>query len=49
MEPQENVILFHLTQDQAETICKHYGKDMSILEEYEITELLDRYIDELNK
>ena len=43
-----NTIIYHITQDQAEVIAKHFGKELSSLEEYEVCELLDRYIDELN-
>lgn len=43
----EDTILYHLTKEQAEMICKHFDKDMNTLEKYEIAELLDRYIDEL--
>ena len=43
---EENVILFHLTLEQAEQICKHYNKNINELEEYEICELLDKFIDE---
>lgn len=46
--PEMNTIIYHITQDQAEVIAKHFGKDLSLLEEYEVCELLDRYIDELN-
>lgn len=41
----ENII-FALTHEQAEDICKHYGKNIAELEEFEIGELLDRLIDE---
>lgn len=44
---QDFVIDFHLTKDQADKVCKYYGKDVHELEEYEICELLDRIIDEL--
>ena len=43
---EENVILFHLTLEQAEALCKYYNKDIKQLEEYEISELLDRFINE---
>lgn len=46
--PQENSIVFHLTLEQAELLANHYGKELNFLEEYEIGELLDRYIDELS-
>lgn len=43
---EENVIFFHLTLEQAEQICEHYGKNINELEEYEICELLDNFISE---
>lgn len=46
--PQENSILFHLTIQQAELLANHYGKELNFLNEYEICELLDQYIDELS-
>lgn len=46
--PEMYTIIYHITQDQAEVIAKHFGKELSSLEEYEVCELLDRYIDELN-
>ena len=49
--PQENTILFHITDDQVNLLAKHFGldeEDVSKLEEYEICELLDNYIDELS-
>ena len=39
-------IMFALTREQAEDICKYYGKDMAEMEDWEIGELLDRLIDE---
>lgn len=44
---EDFLINFHITKDQAEKICKHYNKNIEELEEYEITELFDRVIDEL--
>jgi len=41
-----NNINFVLTREQAEDICKHYGKDITKMEDWEIEELLDRLIDE---
>ena len=46
MEEQENNIIYHITLNQAETIAKHFGRDINDLEEYEICELLDKIIDE---
>ena len=34
------------TLEQAEALCKYYNKDIKQLEEYQISELLDRFIDE---
>ena len=44
---EDSNILYHITEGQADLICKHYGKDYRKLEEYEICELLDSYIDEI--
>lgn len=44
---EQNNILYHITLDQAELICKHFNKDIRDLEEYEICELLDKVIDNL--
>lgn len=43
---EDSYILYRLTLEQAESLCKFYNKDINNLEEYEITELLDRFIDE---
>lgn len=45
--PEENNILFHITEEQAELLCKYFNKDLKDLEEYEVCELLDKYIDKL--
>lgn len=42
----DNTILYYITEEQARAICNHYNKDISKLEEYEISELLDKLIDE---
>ena len=39
-------INFVLTHEQAEDICKHYGKDIDKMEEWEIGELVDTLIDD---
>ena len=44
---QENIIIFHITEGQAEAIAKHFNKNINELEEYEICELLDEIIDHL--
>ena len=36
-----------LTNEQAATICKHFGKDFSEMEDYEIGELVDKLIDNI--
>lgn len=43
----ENTILYHLTEEQAELLCKAFNKNLKDLEEYEVCDLLDRYIDKL--
>lgn len=43
---EQNIILFHITLDQADKICNHFNKDVNSLEDYEISELLDKIIDE---
>lgn len=45
---QENYIPYKITDEQAKRICEYYGKDINQLEEYEICELLDKIIDELD-
>ena len=45
----ENTILYHLDLNQAELLCKYYDKDINQLEECEICELLDSYINEIKK
>lgn len=40
----DNTILYHITEDQAELLCNHYNKNISELEDYEICELLDKFI-----
>jgi len=45
--PEENNILYHITYDQARILAEHFGLELDDLEEYEIAELLDKYIDEL--
>lgn len=48
--PQESNILFHITNDQVNLLARHFGydeEDLSKMEEYEICEMLDKYIDEL--
>ena len=39
-------INFMLTGEQAKDICKHYGKDIKEMEDWEVCELLDRLIDD---
>jgi hypothetical protein len=39
-------INFIITNEQAEDICKHYGKHTNELEDWQICELLDRLIDD---
>ena len=44
----ENNIIFHITEDQAQKIAKHFNVDYLSLEEYDICTLLNRLIDELD-
>ena len=39
--------LFVFTLDQQEVVCKHFGKDIKDMEDYEIDELLNKVIDNL--
>lgn len=41
----ENIAII-LTPEQAEDICKHYGKNAEEMMEWEIGELVDRLIDD---
>ena len=45
----ESCIIFHISQDQVNEICKYTGIDSKTAEEYEICEALDKIIDNLNK
>lgn len=47
-EIKENTTLFAFTEDQQETVCRHFGKDPSKMEFWEICELLDKVIDNLD-
>lgn len=40
---------YYITDDQQRAICEHFGEDAEKLEDYEIVELLDRLIDELEE
>lgn len=44
----DSVLNFGITLEQAERICEYYGKDINKLEGYEVCELLDEIIDELD-
>ena len=39
--PEQDTILFHITRDQAQTICEHFNMNIE-----DLAELLDRVIDE---
>lgn len=43
----DKAIQFTISEDQKETICNHFGKDPSEMEDYEVCELLDQIIDDL--
>ena len=40
--------LFVFSFEQQEVVCKHFGKDIKNMEDYEIDELLDKIIDNLD-
>lgn len=44
---QENYIDYHITENQAKLICKHFYKNLEDVEEYEVCEMLDKIIDNL--
>lgn len=39
---------FVITEDQAEKICNHFGKNRNEVTDFEVSELLDRVIDDLD-
>lgn len=41
-------ITFIFTFEQQKKVCEYFGKDIRNMEEYEIDELLDKVIDDLN-
>jgi hypothetical protein len=43
-----NEINFIITSEQVEVICRHFGKERKDLEDYEVCELLDKLIDNLD-
>lgn len=46
MKNMDNKFIF--TEEQQEVVCKHFEKEKSELEFWEICELLDRVIDNLD-
>lgn len=44
----DSVMSYNLTSDQVETICKHYNKEVEEVEDYQVAEMLDDIIDNLN-
>lgn len=44
----DSILNFGITLEQAQRICEYYGRDINKLEGYEVCELLDRIIDELD-
>lgn len=44
---QDDTLEFRISGDQARKICNYYGCDFDDIEDYEVCELLDRYIDEI--
>lgn len=47
MKNMDNKFIF--TEEQQEVVCKHFGKEKSELEFWEICELLDTVIDNLDE
>lgn len=47
MKNMNNKFIF--TEEQQEVVCKHFGKEKGELEFWEICELLDRVIDNLDE
>lgn len=47
MKNVDNKFIF--TEEQQEVVCKHFGKEKSELEFWEVCELLDRVIDNLDE
>lgn len=45
----ERQIEFTLTQDQLETLCKHFGVNPEEQEDFELCEMLDKLIDSVAK
>lgn len=41
-------IMFIFTFEQQKKVCEYFGKDIGNMEDYEIDELLDKVIDDLN-
>lgn len=44
----DSVMSYNLTADQVEVICKHYNKEVEEVEDYQVAEMLDDIIDNLN-
>ena len=46
MKEEETKFIF--TREQQEVVCEHFGEDINKMEFWEICELLDRVIDNIN-
>lgn len=44
----DSVLSFGITLDQAKRICEYYGKDINKVEEYEVCDMLDQIIKDLD-
>ena len=44
----DSVLSFGITVDQAKRICEYYGKDINTVQGYEVCEMLDQIIDDLD-
>ena len=43
----DSILTFGITLEQAEKICKHFNKNLTNIQGYEVCELLDKIIDSL--
>lgn len=44
----DNMLYYGITMEQAQKICEYYGKDINKIEEYEIGDMLDQIIKDLD-
>jgi len=44
----DNLLYYGITMEQAKRICEYYGKDINTVEGYEICDMLDQIIKDLD-